>query len=468
MTSEQKNYRLGQLVIKPELGEFEKNGEPVHLDPILMAILVHLIQAAPDIVSSEELLDQFWNNTVVEESTIHRRISQLRQALGDNARNPIYIATIPKRGYRIIANTSLWNEDNKTSNSNIGKPVTEDQLVSAAKRFTPAKVLVSLLIIAVTGLFSHSVFFDDSGVTNEKQKKKSVVSPSIAVLPFQDFSESANNSHLVSGFHDDIIMKLAQINNLRVISRTSVNRYSNGISHSVPNIAEELGVSHIIEGSLRRTDNQIKFTIQLIDGSKDKHIWGATYERNLENLFSIHSEIAQQIASILAIESPIVKSLRFDKAPTNNLPAYELVLRGRELINVGTVKSLEKASTFMAQAIAVDPLLAEAHAGYARSLFLQTFLGVQWYQVRERSLLASEKALELDPQSASIHTNYAHIRSVWDRDEETAMHHYQKALELEPNNSFSLLHFGAHLSIQRDRPAEALPLLERAMILDQV
>ena len=169
MSLEQKNYRLGQLVIKPKLGEFEKNGEPVHLDPILMAILVHLIQAAPNIVSSKELLNQFWNNTVVEESTIHRRISQLRQALDDNARNPIYIATIPKRGYRIIANTSLWNEDNITSNSIIGRPATENQVVSAAKRFTPVKVLVCLLIIAVTGLFSYSAFFNDSGLTNEKQ-----------------------------------------------------------------------------------------------------------------------------------------------------------------------------------------------------------------------------------------------------------------------------------------------------------
>lgn len=287
----------------------------------------------------------------------------------------------------------------------------------------------------------------------------------IAVLPFEDFSTNGDNAHIAAGFHADIIAKLAEIDELEVTSRGSTQRFSQANERSMEEIARELSVSHVLEGSIRRSADQVRISIQLINANTDSQIWAESYDGGLNNIFTIQTEVAQDVASQLQRNFSNQEPDGLARPPTDDLQAYELVLKGRELLEVGTAKSLTQAAEFMSQAVARDPGLAEAHAGLSRALFLRSFLNTTWSEVRTQALQASETALKLDPDSASIHTNYAHIRGVWEGDLKTARKHYQKAIELDPNNSFSLLHYGAHLAGSGESE-KGLALLERAMSLD--
>lgn len=287
----------------------------------------------------------------------------------------------------------------------------------------------------------------------------------IAVLPFEDFSTNGDNAHIAAGFQADIISMLAEVDELEVTSRGSTQRFSQTSERSMAEIARELSVSHVLEGSIRRSADQVRISIQLINTNTDSQIWAESYDRKMNNIFAIQTEVAQDVASQLQKNFSNQEPNTLAHQPTDDLQAYELVLKGREQLEVGTAKSLAQAAVFMRQAVARDPGLAEAHSGLSRALFLQSFLNTTWSEVRTEALQASETALQLDPDSASIHTNYAHIRGVWEGDTKTARTHYQRAIELEPNNSFSLLQYGAHLT-GAGETEKGLPFLERAMTLD--
>ncbi|MDH3642834.1 MAG: TIR domain-containing protein, partial [Gammaproteobacteria bacterium] len=286
----------------------------------------------------------------------------------------------------------------------------------------------------------------------------------IAVLPFEDFSANGDNAHIAAGLQEDIISKLAEIGELEVTSRSSTRRFSQASERSIPEIARDLSVSHVVEGSIRRSADEVRVSVQLIDATTNSQRWAESYDRELTNLFAIQTDVAREVAHQLE-KTFSNQTAEFAQQPTDDLQAYELVLKGRELLAVDTGESLAQAAELMAQAVARDPGLAEAHSGLSRALFLQSFINTTWSEVRTQALQASERALELDPDSASIHTNYAHIRGVWEGDQQTARQHYQKAIELEPNNSFSLLHYGAHL-YGSGEVEKGLPFLQRAMTLD--
>ena len=461
MGTNKADFRLGELTVRPELNELLRDGVATRLDPLLMDILVNLVENAPQIVSANELLERFWAGAVVEESTIHRRISQIRQALGDNARNPIYIATVPKRGYRIVADIKQIEEVAKPSPPEIEQPsppVSSQPDKSGTKAMLWASLAAAVVLI---GLGFQTLLKDapTEGPANNILK--------IAVLPLQDFGAENNDAHLASGFQEDIIARLAQIGDFQVTSRTSVQRYADPDTSSIEKIALELGVSHVIEGSIRRDGELIRVTLQLIDVEDDDHIWAQTYDRKLTDLFGIQSDIAHEVARQLSQKLSPAQSRRLDTVPTLNMQAYDLVLRGRQLIDVGTRASLEQAARLFEDAIQQDPLLASAHEGFARALFLQTFLGTPWIDVQDRVLQASEKALELDPKSATINANYAHIVEVWGQEDLSIVEkHYLRALEIDPSNAFAQLHYGAYLSKGLGKPDIALPYLQRARALN--
>jgi TolB-like protein len=320
-----------------------------------------------------------------------------------------------------------------------------------------AGAIVSVTISLWVVIDSHSPNVDSLATDHDIVR--------IAVLPFEDFSTSSGTAHIAAGFQEDIISRLAELDELEVTSRSSTKRFTQPGERSMLEIARDLSVSHVIEGSIRKSGDQLRVSVQLIDANTDSQLWAESYDRRLANIFAVQTDIARDVALQLEKNFSNQTPSRFVHSPTDDLQAYELVLKGRELLAVGTAKSLAQAEEVMAEAAARDPGLAEAHAGIARALFLQTFLNTTWSEVRAKALQASETALELDPESASIHTNHAHILGVWEGDKTTARQHYQKAIELEPNNSFSLLHYGAHLAALGE-VEQGLTNLQRAKTLD--
>lgn len=287
----------------------------------------------------------------------------------------------------------------------------------------------------------------------------------IAVLPFEDFSINKDNAHIAAGLQEDIISSLAKVEELEVTSRASTQRFSQANERSLSDIARTLSISHVVEGSVRRSEDQIRVSVQLIEASTDRQLWAESYNREMSNIFVVQNDVARDVAEQLEKNFSTRDAEQLTHSPTSDLEAYELVLKGRAFLNERTATSYAQAATLFTQAIERDPGIAEAHAGLSRALFLQSFLNTSWSEVRTQALQASEIALKLDPESASVHTNYAHIRGVWEGELEIAGNHYRKAIELEPNNSFSLLHYGAHLDSSGEAE-EGIRLLRRAMTLN--
>jgi len=290
---------------------------------------------------------------------------------------------------------------------------------------------------------------------------------SVAVLPFVNRSGLEGDIFFVDGVHDDLLTLLSKLGDLKVISRTSVEKFR-GTGLSIPEVATQLGVTTILEGSVQRAGGQVRINVQLIDAGTDGHLWAETYDRELtaQNIFAIQSDIARAIAQALqAILSPREES-RMAAVPTSSFAAYEEYLRGRQKMVSRTVPDIRAAAEHFHNSIELDPDYAMAYVGLADAYFLLRYYGDM--SVAETNPLlesAVTSALELDPDLGEAHTAYAAMleNKGWSHEAVAA---YQKAIELAPGYATSY-HWLAE--IWRDRlqePGRALPLIMQALKLD--
>ncbi|MFW6084284.1 MAG: tetratricopeptide repeat protein, partial [Gemmatimonadota bacterium] len=289
--------------------------------------------------------------------------------------------------------------------------------------------------------------------------------PVIAVLPFDNLSDSEENEYFSDGITEDILTQLSKIRELRVISRQSVMRYKDA-EQGMREIADSLGASHIVEGTVRRAANNVRITAQLIDARDDRHMWAERYDRELtaEAIFGIQSEIAGEIAHEL--QTTLSPELRGELAtsPTEDLTAYDYYLEGREHAERGTREDIERGIAFLRQAIAEDPDYALAYAALAfayTALVGGTGAPGHWLDSAE---VAARKAIELDPGASESHSSLAVVYWNSGRIEE-ALDAYGRALELRPNDARSLWGM-AFATWLRGELTVALRLAKRAVTLD--
>jgi TolB-like protein/cytochrome c-type biogenesis protein CcmH/NrfG len=290
---------------------------------------------------------------------------------------------------------------------------------------------------------------------------------SIAVLPFENRSRNEDDEYFTEGIHDDLLTNLARIGSLKVISRTSVNRYKN-TEKSIPEIAAELGVATIMEGAVQRSGTTVRINVQLIDAATDEHLWAEIYDRELTaaNIFDIQSEIGLAIAEALRAELSDDEAQRLAMQPTQNLAAYEAWLLGRQRFARRSNSGMNDALVYFQQAIELDPDFSLAYVSLADVYQVQADWGlVTLTEANEKSLPLVEKALRLDGQSGEAYTTLASIRD-YEGNFEAAEQGYRRALELAPNYTQAMAWFGLHWFAARGRPAEAVALLERALVLD--
>jgi TolB-like protein/Flp pilus assembly protein TadD len=291
---------------------------------------------------------------------------------------------------------------------------------------------------------------------------------SIAVLPFENLSADPENEYFSDGITDDILTQLARIGDLEVISRTSIMQYKERAGKSLPEIAGELGVGTVLEGSVQRAGDRVRVNVQLIDASTDRHLWAQTYDEELTaaNIFAIQSDIARKIAAALqATLAPDVEE-RIEARPTESLEAYDLYNRGRYLANRSlTREDQESAADLYRQAIAADPAYAPAHVGLAGTyyfLWVLGFLAVE--EALPQARAAVERALELDETLAEAHAALGTVLTAELRFEE-AEREFQRALELNPGSADAHLGYAGFL-IDVARYEEAVRQARRAVELD--
>lgn len=414
-----------------------------------MEVLLALANAAPDPLTPQELLEQVWPDTVVVDNVVHKAVARLRRALGDDAQNPKYIETIPRRGYRLIAHVE------KDVLAVQGSISSVEHMPKTSKRGP----LFAIAIAAVLGITVAGVWWAGFGVQNDTLETVGELEPlvpdaveasrnSIAVLPFDNFSNSSDNAFFAAGMQEDILNSLAHIPELLVTSRTSTLRYIDS-DLSLPEVAAELNVAFIIEGSVRRVDDEIRISVQLIEAANDNHVWSQNFDRTIQDVFEIQAEVAERVAEELQLK--IVNEWRGQK-PTDSVVAYDLFLRGRELASEFSTSSLERALNFYESAIEVDPGFADAYAGRATALALKAhYYPAEWPVLRDRAFAAAEKALELDPESAEANLGMGSLLTTpLEARYGEAVPYLERAVAKNPNDTWTRWYLGiAYSFLQR-------------------
>lgn len=311
----------------------------------------------------------------------------------------------------------------------------------SGKKYKPAYILLTGIILILVVVIAYQFIRTSLPATDRPGKPEtSAIDRSIAVLPFANLSCDPQQEYFSDGIADEILMHLYKIGDLRVRSRTSVQQYK-GTEKTSPQIGQELGVAHLLEGSVRKSENRVRITVQLIDARTDEHLWGESYDRKLEDIFFIQSDVARQIAMALRVELSGAVRQRIEQVPTRNMQAYELYLQASPYATSQTASGRDKAAELLQQAIELDPSFANA---YSYLGILQIF-GAGWGNIGggKDPLKAARKAkplilkaLELDPENFVAHNHLSNYYLWFEWDFEKAGREHEKARELRPGHNW--------------------------------
>jgi TolB-like protein/Flp pilus assembly protein TadD len=324
---------------------------------------------------------------------------------------------------------------------------------------------IGLAIAAILLLGAGIIFFRfKSGVKSPQIGSAEAPPKSIAVLPFDNLSRDPENAYFSEGIQDEILTRLAKIAELKVISRTSTQRFKSS-PDNLPQIAQQLGVANILEGSVQKPSDQVRVNVQLIHAATDTHLWADTYDRKLTDVFAVESEIAKTIAERLKAKLTDTAEHVLASRPTENPEAHQLYLKGRYFWNKRTTENLQKAIDYFEQAIGKDPAYALAYSGLADvHAVLPYYAATPPKDDAEKALAAASKAVELDASLAEAHTSLANAL-VLNLQFSASLPEFQRAIELNPNYATAHHWYGEQL--QNDgRFDEALAELRRAQELD--
>src|SRR5216684_7329662 len=346
-------------------GELHKHGVKLRLQGQPLQLLAILLQSAGNLVTREELSSQLWPaDTFVDfDHSLHNAVGRIREVLGDSAEIPRYIETLPRRGYRFIAPVEEVQAPRiSEANGNKTREAVAVPPPTARQSKTRAALALTLLILAASG----SAFW----LVRAVSRPTNAASPlrSIAVLPLDNLSGDPSQEYFADGMTEQLITDLAKVNALRVISRTSVMRYK-GTKKGLPEIAKELNVEAVVEGSVMRSGNRVRITAQLLHAPTDKHLWAESYERDLGDVLRLQSEVAQVIAKQVRAELTPQQQAAFRSTHVVNPGAYEAYLRGRFYFTNEFWKpqSLRMAKGYFEESIRKDPRFGLAYAGLADS-----------------------------------------------------------------------------------------------------
>jgi len=460
--------RFGAFEINLPLGELRKNGMRLRLSGQPFQILAILTQRPGELVTREELHSKLWPaDTFVDfDHGLNNAVARIREILDDSSETPRYIETIPRRGYRFIAPLSDIRPSTPSATTTesrsvqIGSPpVTPSAL---PRRLHPIRVKVLL-----GGVLLVTILAIGLGSSLYRKRAESAPIKSLAVLPLTNLSADSGQDYLADGITEELIGQLAAIHDLRVISRTSVMRFK-GSKEAVPDIAKTLGVDAIVEGSVIRDGNRIRVHAQLIRATTDEHFWSETYDRELQDILTLESDVAQSIAKKVEVTVTREERERLAEARSVLPEVYESYLKGRfALDNSNGRADTERSIPYFETAIHTDPTFAPAYLGLASAYqnLSTIFTGERPHQdAHPKELAAIHEALELNPQSVDAHVMLAEIeQEQWHWAESEA--EYRRALELNPNSAAAQLAFAGWLLCQ-GRTEEALSRAQHARDLD--
>jgi TolB-like protein/Flp pilus assembly protein TadD len=327
-----------------------------------------------------------------------------------------------------------------------------------------------MYIVVVGAVLSIGLFllgrYSASRGTPPQVESAAFPQKSIAVLPFDNLSRDPDNAYFTEGVQDEILTRLAKVADLKVISRTSTQQFKSA-PEDLPRIAKQLGVAHVLEGSVQRANDQIRVNVQLINALTDAHLWAETFDRKLTDIFAVESEIAKTIADTLQAKLSGSEQHAIAARPTANTEAHQLYLKGRFFWNKRTGNDLKKSIDYFQQAITADPNYALAYAGVADAyVFLPGYTAGTPQDCYPRAMAAAKKALELDDTLSEAHTALALAIWYYDFDFSQANREFRRAIELNPNYAIAHQQYGNNTLSALGRFDEAIAEGKRAVELD--
>ena len=313
-----------------------------------------------------------------------------------------------------------------------------------------------IYVVISAGLLSAGLFFLGRYTAPNENKVANVPAKSIAVLPFENLSRDPDNAYFAEGIQDEILTRLAKVADLKVISRTSTQRYKSS-PNDLPQIAKQLGVANILEGSVQKSQDQVRVNVQLINAATDAHLWADSFDRKLIDIFAVESEIATKVADTLQAKLTGAEQHAISMQPTQNTEAYQLYLKGRYFWNKRTGPDLQKAIDYFKQAIDKDPNYALAYVGLGDSYILLSGFGAAPPQDSfPLAEAAAKKALEIDDTLAEAHTTLGFSLCVHHFDFAGSIREFERAIALNPNYATAHHWFG-------DGPLLAVGQFDRAI-----
>jgi len=424
------DFRVGPWLVQPGLNTIANNGTTVRLEPKVMEVLVCLANQAGEPITKDELLRAVWRDTFVSDDVLVRSISELRRVFEDDPRQPQFIQTIPKRGYRLLARVMPIN--GTALASSMAQPSDDSQSATGKPRLPSAwpqaaglggAALILLLALGV------------GGFRRMLRPASSTAIHSLAVLPLQNLSGDAEQDYFVDGMTEELITELSRLNAMKVISRTSVMRYKKS-SKALPDIARELNVDAILEGSVLRSGDRVRITAQLIQAQTDANLWAETYDRSLGDTLRLQETVATAIADKIKASLTPVRATGSRTEDAVNFKAHEAYLRGLQQYGLegdaGNHLGMESAQQehhqqalkYFEDAIREDPGYAPGYVALAGASL-----------DAEKAEAYARKALEADAGSADAHLILAAIKLQRDRDWQNAEREILQAIELKPSSA---------------------------------
>lgn len=449
---------FGPFEVRTESGELFKHGTRLRLQNQPFQVLSALLARPGEVVTREELRSQLWpDGTFVDfEHGLRAAINRLRETLSDDADKPRYIETLPRRGYRFIAPVqSPGDPPPAEPSAPAASPESREIASVPARGRTQWIVLATALLVVLISL----AWILRARLVPQRRIQ------SLAVLPLANLTGDAGQEYFADGMTEELITALAQIHSLRVISRTSVTQFKQP-RKKLPEIAAELNVDAVVEGSVLRSGDQVRITVQLLDARQDRHLWAASYERPIADVLSLQNELARGIAGQVRAALTPEEGESLAKRRPMDPRSFDALLVGRFLWNRRNAASAQEAIANFQKAIDIDPQNAAAWAAlggcYAS---LGADLGAEEPAVMlPKAKAAVAKALQIDPSLAEAHSALGWIHLWYERDWTGAEREFRRAIDLNPNDSLNHNNY-AHLLMERKRFDEALAENRRAIDL---
>jgi TolB-like protein/DNA-binding winged helix-turn-helix (wHTH) protein/Flp pilus assembly protein TadD len=462
---------FGVFELDLRAGELRKHGLRIRLQEQPFQVLALLLEHPGEVVTREELQKKLWPaDTFVDfDHGLNKAINKLREALDDSADSPRFVETVARRGYRFLAEVKIAPvapvrgselatqppaEDARNLSEIVGKAA-ESKYRSPTLAARTAVVVLLLLTVSLAAWELHP------------WNRPSPIIRSLAVLPLESLSNDPSQDYFADGMTDELISDLGQIGALRVISRTSVMAYKHA-HKPLPQIAHELNVDAVVEGTVLRSGNRVRITAQLIDASADKHLWSQSYEGELRDTLELQSKVARAIADQIQINLNPREQAALKSAKVVNPEAYVSYLKGRYFWNKRSAESLKVALAYFNQAIDEDPAYAQAYSGLADTYAL---LGDWQYAVMTpkealpKAKAAAIQALELDSALGEAHNSLAFCLDGFDWAFDSAGKEFLRAIELNPGYATAHHWYAWHLALLH-RYDEALAEMRKAENLD--